>query len=67
MIGPLEKGFNKATLEAPIKDSYEGVDLSILPKYVAYKAALLKEKNDSLLHTNGCLTSIWITLFYFPK
>ena len=44
MIGPMEKGFQKATLEVPPQGSYEGVDLSVLPKYIAYKSALLKEK-----------------------
>ena len=44
MIGPMEKGFKKATLEIPSQGSYEGVDLSVLPKYIAYKSALLKEK-----------------------
>ncbi|MBT4761933.1 MAG: hypothetical protein HOO06_09575 [Bdellovibrionaceae bacterium] len=44
MIGPIEKGFNKAELVAPPQGSFEGVDLSILPKYIAYKSALLKEK-----------------------
>ena len=44
MIGPMEKGFQKATLEVPPQGSYEGVDLSVLPKYIAYKSALLREK-----------------------
>ena len=44
MIGPMEKGFRKAALEVPSQGNYEGVDLSVLPKYIAYKSALLKEK-----------------------
>ena len=44
MIGPIEKGFKKAEIAIPPTGSYEGVDLSILPKYIAYKSALLREK-----------------------
>ena len=44
MVGPIEKGFHKAALESPPQGSYEGIDLSILPKYISYKAALLREK-----------------------
>lgn len=44
MIGPIEKGFEKAKLELPPQGVYEDVDLKVLPKYISYKAALLKEK-----------------------
>lgn len=44
MIGPIEKGFKKAEVTTPPTGSYEGVDLSVLPKYIAYKSALLREK-----------------------
>lgn len=44
MVGPAEKGFAAAKLEAPPKGAYDGVDLSVLPKYICYRAALLKEK-----------------------
>ena len=44
MIGPIEKGMEKARLEVPPEGEYEGVDLSVLPKFISYKAALLKEK-----------------------
>ena len=44
MISPIEKGFKKAEVITPPKGSYEGVDLSVLPKYIAYKSALLREK-----------------------
>ena len=46
MLGPIEKGFKKAKLEQPPDTQYEGVDLSILPKYICYKAALIKEKSN---------------------
>ena len=44
MIGPIEKGFKKASVETPSEGSYEGVNLTVLPKYISYKAALLREK-----------------------
>lgn len=44
MIGPMEKGFAAAKLEASPKEVYDGVDLSVLPKFICYRAALLKEK-----------------------
>ena len=44
MIGPIEKGLEKAEIATPAVGSYEGVDLTVLPKAIAFKAALLKEK-----------------------
>ena len=44
MIGPMEKGFQQAQISTSPQGSYDGVDLRILPKYICYKAALLKEK-----------------------
>lgn len=44
MIGPMEKGIAAAKLNTPPQGSYEGIDLTILPKYICFKAALLKEK-----------------------
>ena len=44
MIGPIEKGIEAAKLQSPPKGVYENIDLTILPKYVSYKAALIKEK-----------------------
>ena len=43
MIAPIEKA-SKAKVETPPVGVYENVDLKVLPKYIAYKAALLKEK-----------------------
>ena len=44
MIGSMEKGIEAAQLTAPPVGTFEGVDLSIMPKYICFKAALLKEK-----------------------
>ena len=44
MIGPIEKGIKKIPINIPLKGEYEGVDLKILPKYISYKASLLREK-----------------------
>lgn len=42
MIGAIEKGMEAAQVVTPPKGSYEGVDLSILPKYISFRAALLR-------------------------
>ena len=44
MIGPKEKGVKKEQIETPPQGSYQGIDLKILPKYLCFKAALIKEK-----------------------
>ena len=44
MIGSMEKGIEAAQVCSPPPGSYGGVDLKILPKYLCFKAALLKEK-----------------------
>ena len=44
MVGSMEKGIEAARLTTPAQGVYEGVDLSVLPKYICFKAALLREK-----------------------
>lgn len=44
MIGPKEKGITGEQVEPLPVGSYEGVDLKNLPKFICFKAALLKEK-----------------------
>ena len=44
IIGPMEKGFETAKLQAPPAHIVDGVDLRVLPKFICYKAALLREK-----------------------
>lgn len=44
MVGPKEKGIVGVQIESPPTGSYEGVDLKTLPKFICFKAALLKEK-----------------------
>lgn len=44
VIGPMEKGFEAARLQTPPEHVAGGVDLRILPKYICYRAALVREK-----------------------
>jgi hypothetical protein len=44
MLTAMDKGVEAAKLTAPPVGVYEGVDLRILPKFISFKAALLKEK-----------------------
>ncbi|MGK5086528.1 hypothetical protein WDW86_03125 [Bdellovibrionota bacterium FG-2] len=44
VVGPMEKGFEAARLQTPPAHVVGGVDLRILPKYICYRAALVREK-----------------------
>ncbi|HEX7676331.1 MAG TPA: hypothetical protein VF412_19305 [Bdellovibrio sp.] len=44
MITAMEKGIEAAKVQAPPVGVYKGVDLRVLPKFICFKAALLKEK-----------------------
>ena len=44
IIGPMEKGMAAARLQAPPAHVVDGVDLRVLPKFICYKAALLRER-----------------------
>ena len=44
MVGAMEKGVEAAQVCSPPTGSYDGVNLKVLPKYLCFKAALLKEK-----------------------
>lgn len=44
MVGAMEKGIEAARLVTPPQGSCEGVDLRTLPKYICFRAALLREK-----------------------
>jgi len=44
MIGPKEKGIEKEQVDSPPQGTYEGIDLKVLPKYLCFKASLLREK-----------------------
>lgn len=59
MIGPMEKGIAAAKLSSPPPSEYEGVDLSFLPKYICYRAALLKS-NLTLQTVLGLLICLFI-------
>lgn len=44
VIGPMEKGMEAAKIQTPPTHVMDGIDLSVLPKYICYKAALTREK-----------------------
>ncbi len=44
IIGPIEKRVEAARLQAPPAHVIDGIDLKVLPKFICYKAALLREK-----------------------
>lgn len=44
MLGAMEKGIAAARLSSPPVGVYEGVDLRVLPKFICFRAALLREK-----------------------
>lgn len=44
MLTAMDKGIEAAQVVIPPKGTYEGIDLKILPKWICFKAAILKEK-----------------------
>ncbi len=44
MLTAMDKGIEAAQVAAPPVGVYQGVDLRVLPKYVAFKAAMLKQQ-----------------------
>ena len=44
MLTAMDKGIEAAQVATPPVGTYQGVDLRVLPKFVAFKAALLKER-----------------------
>ena len=44
MLTAMDKGIEAAQVATPPVGTYQGVDLRILPKFVAFKAAMLKER-----------------------
>ena len=44
MIGAMEKGMQAAQVVTPPKGTFEGVDLKILPKYISFRAALIRNQ-----------------------
>lgn len=44
MIGAMEKGIEAAKLSTPPAGTYEGIDLTTLPKFICFKAAVLKSQ-----------------------
>lgn len=44
MIGAMEKGIKAAQIVTPPQGSYQGVDLKTLPKYISFRAALVRSQ-----------------------
>ena len=66
MIGPMEKGFKKAKIQTPPEGVYEGVDLKILPQYISYKSALIKEK-ISLYYILSAALTLFVLHYGFTR
>ena len=62
IVGAMEKGVAAAQVCSPPAGSYDGVNLKILPKYLCFKAALLKEK---VLLQNMVLLLVGVLGVYF--
>jgi len=62
IIGPMEKGMAAAKLQAPPAHVVDGVDLRVLPKFICYKAALLREKL-SLQFALALVVGAFVVLF----
>ncbi len=61
VIGPVEKQMAAAKIQTPPAHVIDGVDLSILPKYICYRAAVLREK-VSLQYALALVSGISVVL-----
>jgi len=66
VIGPMEKGFAAAKLETPPAGVIDGVDLRVLPKFVCYKAALLRERL-SLQYVLALVVGVFLAYFVVSR
>lgn len=62
LIGPMEKGMNAAKVHTPPSHVVDGVDLSVLPKFICYRAALLRER-VSLQYALAIVSGISLVFF----
>lgn len=62
IIGPMEKGMKTARIHTPPAHVVDGVDLSVLPKFICYRAALLRER-VSLQYALALVSGISLVLF----
>lgn len=62
IIGPMEKGVKAAKLQTPPAHVVDGVDLRILPKFICYRAALLRERL-SLQYGLAIITVVFLVIF----
>ena len=66
IIGPMEKGFETARLQTPEAHVVDGVDLHVLPKYICYRAALLREKL-TLQYALALVSLAFVALFFCSR
>ena len=62
IIGPMEKGMETAKIHIPPGHIVDGVDLSVLPKFICYRAALLREK-VSLQFALSLVCGVFLVMF----
>ena len=66
MVGPLEKGVSLEKVIRPPAGIYEGLDLRTLPKYICFKAALLKSQ-ITLQYVTGLLVVLLIAQIWISR
>jgi hypothetical protein len=66
IIGPMEKGMELAKIQTPPEHIVDGIDLRVLPKFICYRAALLREKL-SLQYWVAILSGLSLILFVFSR
>lgn len=62
MLTAMEKGIEAAQVSTPPVGEYNGIDLKILPKFICFKAALLKEKS-TLQYILAIHIAAFVTVF----
>ncbi|MBK9324279.1 MAG: hypothetical protein IPM97_15250 [Bdellovibrionaceae bacterium] len=58
MLTAMDKGIEAAQVAVPPVGVYQGVDLRILPKYVAFKSAMIKQRLNASVHSRNSYCGI---------
>ena len=66
MLTAMDKGIEAAQVVTPPVGVYQGVDLRIIPKYVSFKAAMLKEKL-TLQYVLAIHVAFFVLLFFSSR
>ncbi|GHT97399.1 hypothetical protein FACS1894126_1370 [Alphaproteobacteria bacterium] len=66
MLKAVDKGIEAAEVATPPVGVYHGVDLRVLPKYVAFRAAMLKERL-TLQYLSAVLAALLVANFTFSR